>query len=252
MPKDSPKSQIENIRHSLAHLLAAAVLKKFPKAKLGIGPVIENGFYYDFKLPRTLTPEDLKEFEGTMRELIREKLDFKGRKITPAEAKKLFKDQKFKLDLIKDFAKEKKSLTAYYTCPPNTKNLSPKTCFVDLCRGGHVKNTSEIPADGFTLTKVAGAYWKGDEKNPQLQRIYGLAFQNKKELDKYLHMLAEAQKRDHRKLGKDLDLFLFREEVGPGLPLWTEKGATIRRELERFIVDEEIKRGYSHVYTPDL
>src|SRR5882724_8517736 len=170
MQKSSTDSPIENIRHSLAHLLAAAVLKKFPKAKLGVGPVIENGFYYDFLLPHSLTPEDLKEFEKTMRELIHAKLDFTGKKITPVEAKKLFEGQKFKLDLITDFVKEKKTLTAYRT----------GDVFLDLCKGGHVKNTSEISADAFALTKIAGAYWKGDEKNPQLQRIYGLAFETKK------------------------------------------------------------------------
>lgn len=241
-----------HIRHSLAHLLAAAVLSKFPKAKLGIGPVIENGFYYDFSLPRSLSIEDLPELEAEMRRLIKENLVFAGKKITPGAARKLFAKQPFKLDLIKEFARGRKPLTVYYTQSSKTKNLRLKTYFVDLCKGGHVKNTSQIDPQAFKLTKIAGAYWRGDEKNPQLQRIYGAAFGSKQELDEYLRVLAEAGKRDHRKLGQDLDLFIFRDEVGPGLPLWTEKGAVIRRELERFIVDEEIKRGYRHVMTPDL
>jgi len=142
--------------------LAAAVLEKFPKAKLGVGPVIENGFYYDFKVSRGFSPEDLEEFEGEMRRMIADELPFKGEKLTGAKAKKLFKDQPFKLDLIKDFSKEKQAMTAYKT----------GDIFVDLCRGGHVKNTKEINPDAFKLMSVAGAYWKGDEKNPQLQRIY--------------------------------------------------------------------------------
>ena len=146
--------KLDSIRHSLAHLLAAAVLKKFPKAKLAIGPVIEHGFYYDFKLPRPLTPDDLKEFEKEMRHMVNQKLPFSGKKITPAEARKIFKDQPFKLELIKEFAKEKAPLSIYKT----------GDVFLDLCRGGHVKNTSEIPADGFKLSHVAGAYWRGDEK----------------------------------------------------------------------------------------
>ena len=237
-----PKNNLEEIRHSLAHLLAAAVLKEFPKAKLGIGPVIENGFYYDFQLPRSITPDDLKTFEKTMRQLARQKLPFKGRKITPAEAKKSFKNQPFKLDLIKEFAKEKKGLTIYKT----------GEIFEDLCRGGHVKNTSEIDADAFKLTHLAGAYWRGDEKNPMLTRIYGVAFATKKELDEYLTLQEKAKKRDHKKIGPELELFYTDEVVGKGLPMFLPKGATIRRELERFIVDEEIKRDYLHVLTPDI
>lgn len=236
------QNNLDNIRHSLSHLLAAAVLKKFPKAKLGIGPVIENGFYYDFKLPRTLTPDDLKEFEHTMRQFINSHLSFSGKKTTPAEARKIFKDQPFKLELIKDFVKEKKGLSVYKT----------GDVFLDLCRGGHVKNTKEIPVDGFKLTHIAGAYWKGSEENPQLQRIYGLAFENKKKLDEHIKMMEEAEKHDHRKLGKELDLFIFSDIVGKGLPLLTPKGTVIRKELEKFVLEEETKRGYQHVITPPL
>ncbi len=246
MAKKSTKL-IECVRHSLAHLLAAAVLKKFPKAKLGIGPVIENGFYYDFLLPRTLTPDDLNEFERTMRELIHAQLPFRGKKITGAEAKKFFsasggKDQPFKLDLVKEFIKEKKSLTLYKT----------GDIFTDLCRGGHVKNTSEINPEAFALTRIAGAYWRGDEKNPQLQRIYGLAFESKKELDEYLKLQEEVRKRDHRKLGKELGLFTIIEEVGPGLPLFYPKGALLRRLVEEFITELQERKGYEPIWIPHI
>jgi len=239
--KSQRNTPIDNIRHSLAHVLAMAVLKKYPATKLGIGPTIEHGFYYDFKLPDALTPEDLPEIEKTMREIIAQNLPFSEQKITPQKARALFAGQPFKLDLLKEFAKEKKDLTIYHTGD-----------FTDLCRGGHVANTSEIPPDAFRLDRIAGAYWRGDEKNPQLTRIYGLAFASRKELDEHLALLEEAKKRDHRVLGKELGLFTFSDAVGKGLPLWTEKGATIRRILERFITDEEIRRGYQHVYTPDI
>ncbi|TSC67256.1 MAG: threonyl-tRNA synthetase, partial [Parcubacteria group bacterium Gr01-1014_66] len=253
MQESQSPAQLESIRHSFAHLLAMAVLKKFPKAKLGIGPVIERGFYYDFKLPEPPTEEDLPTLEVTMRELIAAKLDFHGEQITPQKARALFKEQPFKLELIKEFAKEKKLLTAYTTCPPDSKLKIPNShCFVDLCRGGHVKNTSEINPESFALTHIAGAYWRGNEKNSQLTRIYGLAFGTPEELQKHLAFLEEAKKRDHKKLGIELDLFTFSDSVGKGLPLWTPKGSVIRRQLERFIVDEEIKRGYLHVYTPDI
>ncbi|OGY63130.1 MAG: threonine--tRNA ligase [Candidatus Harrisonbacteria bacterium RIFCSPHIGHO2_01_FULL_44_13] len=233
---------IENIRHSLAHLLAAAVLEKFPDAKLGIGPVIENGFYYDFLLPRTLTPEDLKDFENEMRALIKQKLAFRGKKVTAVQAKKFFGDQPFKLELIKEFSKEKKPLSVYHT----------GKIFMDLCRGGHVKNTGEINLEAFKLDKIAGAYWRGNEKNPQLQRIYGLAFETKKELDDYLAMRVEAEKRDHRKLGKELKLFTFSDYVGPGLPLWLPKGTVIIEALERLAKETEQQAGYQQVRTPHI
>lgn len=242
---------LDSIRHSLAHLLAAAVLKKFPDAKLGIGPTIENGFYYDFLLPRTLTQEDLNEFEREMRRLIAEKLYFWGEKITSAKAKKLFANQQFKLDLIKEFAKEKKPLTVYYTSPkPHT--LSPEPYFTDLCRGGHVKNTQEINHEAFRLTKIAGAYWRGDAKNPQLQRIYGIAFRTKEELEKYIWQEEEAKKRDHRVLGERLKLFTFAKEVGPGLPLWLPRGTVVRDEIEKYAKEVEEEWGYERVTTPHI
>ena len=241
MPQHA-KPSLDEIRHSLAHLLAAAVLEKFPKAKLGIGPVIECGFYYDFLLPRALTPEDLTELEATMKNLAREGLPFSGKKVTPAQAKKTFKDQPFKLDLIKEFVKDKKPLTIYYT----------GDAFFDLCRGGHVKNTEDIPADGFALEKIAGAYWRGDEKNPQLQRIYGLAFMSKKELDQHVALMEEARKRDHKKLGPELDLFIFSDLVGPGLPLWTPKGTLLRSLLDQFVWELRSARGYERVEIPHI
>ncbi|MBI4033989.1 MAG: threonine--tRNA ligase [Candidatus Brennerbacteria bacterium] len=236
------QKNLDNIRHSLAHLLAAAVLRKFPEAKLGIGPVIEDGFYYDFKLPRSLSPDDLKGFERTMRDLIRQKLPFRGRKTSAAEAKGVFKNQPFKLDLIKEFVKEKNPLTIYET----------GDVFKDLCRGGHVKNTGEINPDTFMLDRTAGAYWRGDEKNPQLQRIYGVAFATKKELMDYLKMREEAKKRDHRELGQKLEIFTFSDEVGAGLPLWLPKGVIIRDELEKWAREIEEAAGYQRVVTPHI
>ncbi len=239
---DKKISHREELRHSLAHLLAAAVLKKFPKAKLGIGPVIEHGFYYDFKLPRALSSDDLKELEKTMRELARQNLPFKGEKVTPLKAKKIFKDQPFKLDLIKDFSKDKKPLTVYKT----------GEVFMDLCRGGHVKNTKEIHEGTFKLDKIAGAYWKGDEKKAQLQRIYGFAFETKQELEDHLKLLAEAAKRDHKILGPKLDLFTFSELVGPGLPLWTPKGTIMRNVLDSYVWELRKARGYLQVDIPHI
>lgn len=241
MNKSQENVVIDNIRHSLAHLLAAAVLQKFPKAQLGIGPVIENGFYYDIKLPKAIAAEDIKELEAAMRDLARKHLDFRGEKITPAKARALFKNQPFKLDLVKDFAKEKKQLTAYHTGE-----------FIDLCRGGHVKNTSEIHPDAFRLTKIAAAYWKGDEKNPQLTRIYGVAFRDKKELEDYLHLQDEIAKRDHKKLGQELDLFTFSDLVGGGLPLWTPKGTILRTTLDDFVWKLRRARGYQKVEIPHI
>ncbi|MDI6734354.1 MAG: threonine--tRNA ligase [Patescibacteria group bacterium] len=237
---------IENIRHSLSHLLAAAVLQKFPKTQFGIGPVIENGFYYDFLLPEPLKPEDLKELEATMRDLIKQNLPFVGKEVTIAEAKKLFQDQPFKLELIKDLSKESKTVSIYITGKPE------KPIFIDLCRGGHVKNTKEINPETFTLENIAGAYWRGNEKNKMLTRIYGLAFETKKELDNYLALVEEAKKRDHRKMGKLLDLFTLSDLIGSGLPLYTPKGTIIRRALNDYIESLQTKAGYTQVWTPQI
>lgn len=247
MATEHPPEKVERIRHSLAHLLAAAVLKEFPDAKLGIGPAVENGFYYDFLLPRPVTPDDLKSLEKTMRSFVNKKLPFSGREVSAAEAKKLFADQPFKLDLINDFEADGKKLTVYETGAPGEAPV-----LMDLCRGGHAENTSEIPADGFTLDKIAGAYWKGDEKNQQLQRIYGLAFESKAALKEYEKMVEEAKKRDHKKLGPQLDLFVFSELVGAGLPLWTPKGTLLRNLLDDFVWQLRKERGYMKVEIPHI
>jgi len=230
---------IEKIRHSLAHILAQAVLEFWPKTKLGIGPVIENGFYYDFEFKNPLTPEDLLQIETKMKELIKENQKFFGEKISKIAAKKIFKGQPYKLELIKDL-------------PGKTVGTYKNGNFIDLCKGGHVNSTSQINFKAFKLTKIAGAYWKGSEKNKMLTRIYSVAFSTEKELTDYLKMQEEAEKRDHRILGQKLDLFIFSDLVGKGLPLFTEKGGAMKRALENFVVQEEIKRGYKHVFTPEL
>jgi threonyl-tRNA synthetase len=229
-------------RHTLAHLLAASVRAMYPGAKNAIGPSIDNGFYQDFDLPEQITDKDLPKIEKKMREFLKGWSGFEKKEVTKEEALKEFAWNEYKSELIEEFAGEGKDLT-FYTAGK----------FVDLCKGGHSENPSEeIAPDSFKLVKIAGAYWRGDEKNKMLTRIYGLAFETKDELEAYEKQQAEAAERDHRKLGKELDLFVFSDVVGKGLPLWTEKGTTIRRVLERFIVDEEIKRGYKHVFTPDI
>ncbi len=233
----SQEHQLDTMRHSASHVMAEAVLSIFPDAKFAIGPAIEDGFYYDFDLPRSLTPEDLPIIEKKMGEIVKANLPFKHQEISKSEAKKLFANQPYKLELIKEIEGDR-------------VGVYKQGNFTDLCRGPHVNSTGEIKA--FKLTSIAGAYWRGNEHNAMLQRIYGIAFNSQQELDDYLARLEEIKKRDHRKIGKDLDLFVFSELVGKGLPIFTEKGSIIRRELERFVVDEELKRGYKHIYTPDL
>ena len=234
-----PSSEIEIIRHSLAHVLAAAVREIFSGTKFGIGPVIENGFYYDSDLPIPLTPEDLPKIEKKMRELIKKNIAFEKQKISKEEAKKLFKDQPYKLELINEL--KEKEATIYKSGD-----------FIDLCRGPHIKSTKEINLDAFKITKIAGAYWQGDEKNPMLTRIYGVAFDNKKDLDNYLKNLEEAEKRDHRQLGQKLDLFHIDEEFGAGLPLWHPKGALLRQIIEDYWIGEHLKNGYELLRTPHI
>ena len=231
------ENKLETMRHSASHVMAEAVLSIFPDAKFGIGPAIEDGFYYDFDLPRSLTPDDLPVIEKKMGEIIKANLPFTHRELGKEEAKKLFASQPYKLELIEEIADDK-------------VGIYEQGNFTDLCRGPHINSTGEIKV--FKLTNIAGAYWRGNEHNPMLQRIYGIAFNSRKELEEYLTLQEEIKKRDHRKIGKDLDLFVFSDLVGKGLPLFTEKGSIIRRELERFVVDEELKRGYKHIYTPDL
>jgi threonyl-tRNA synthetase len=237
MPK---QEKIEAIRHSLSHIMAMAVVKKFPDAKLGIGPTIDNGFYYDFLLPDKLSDADLPKLEKQMKKIIQQKIAFNKTVVDKKEALKKVKGEDFKVELINDL--------------PAGEEISfyESGNFSDLCAGPHVKDSSEINPNAFKLTRVAGAYWRGDEKNPMLTRIYGVAFETKEELEAHLEMLEQAKLRDHRKLGKELDLFTFSEIVGKGLPLLTPKGSVIRQELERFIVDEETRRGYLRTYTPDI
>src|SRR3989344_1403549 len=229
------------LRHSCAHLLAHAIKLLYPGALNAIGPAIENGFYQDFDIGKwKISEDDLPKVEAKMREILPKWQKFSFNEVSLVEAKRMFKDNKYKVELATEFAKEGKKLM---TNDPGD--------FLDLCKMGHVENPSKELIH-FKLLSVAGAYWRGSEKNKMLTRIYGTCWPSQKELDSYLHQLEEAKKRDHRKLGKDLGLFVFSDLVGAGLPLLTPKGATIRRILERFIVDEELKRGYSHVYTPPL
>lgn len=247
------------IRHSTAHVMAQAVLELYPDAKIAIGPPIENGFYYDFDLgmdedgrPRTFRADDLKAIEKRMRQIINGKHPFVYREVSADEARQLFADQPYKLELvdgldeggIDEYGNEVQEKTVISTYKHDT--------FEDLCRGPHVEHTAKIIADGFQLLSVAGAYWRGDENNPMLQRIYGTAWRNRKELKKHLEQLEEAKKRDHRKLGRELEIFIFEEEVGPGLPLWLPRGAVIVEELERLAKETEEAAGYQRVRTPHL
>jgi len=229
--------KLEMIRHSAAHVMAEAVQSIFPDAKFGIGPAIENGFYYDFGLPRSLTPDDLPLIEAKMGEIIASDLPFVRQEVTKEEARQLFAAQPYKLELIDEI-------------PDDEVSLYRQGSFVDLCRGPHVSSTGEIKA--FKLINIAGAYWRGDEHCPMLQRIYGVAFDTKEALAEHLKKLDEATRRDHRKLGRELDLFSIHEEAGPGLVHWHPKGAVIRRVIEDFWKDEHIRRGYDIIYTPHI
>jgi len=233
-------NQLEKMRHSAAHIMAEAVLEMFPDAKFGIGPAIEDGFYYDFDLPRTLTPDDLQEIEARMKQIIKKNLPFQRREVSREEAKQIFADQPYKLELIEEMAEDE--IISVYT----------QGKFTDLCRGPHVENTGEIPAEGLKLLNVAGAYWRGDERRPMLQRIYGTVWPTAAQLKEYLHKLAEIERRDHRKLGRELDLFSTHELVGAGLICWHPKGALIREIIENFWREEHRKRGYDIVYSPHI
>jgi threonyl-tRNA synthetase len=235
-------SLLEKKRHSAAHLLAIAVLDQFPDAKLGIGPTIENGFYYDFETISPITPEHLPKLEEKMRELIKASLGFDRTELSTEEAKQFFKEQPYKVELITDLAKEGNETVSLYKTGE----------FTDLCRGGHVEMTDLINAKGLKLTKIAGAYWRGDENRPMLQRIYGVLFDTKDELEAYLAKIEEAEKRDHRKLGKELDLFVFSDLVGAGLPLFTPKGTIVRNELGKFINELRAPLGYEQVLIPHI
>jgi threonyl-tRNA synthetase len=231
--------KIETIRHSLSHIMAQAVQELYPGAKFGIGPAIENGFYYDFDLPNPLTITDLPKTEQKMKELLKKDIKFEKKDLSKNEARQIFKNQPYKLELIDDL-------------PGETVSIYESGDFIDLCKGPHVKSTKEIPSDAFKLTKVAGAYWRGNEKNKMLTRVYAMAFGVKKELENYLKIQTETEKRDHRILGQKLELFLLNEEVGQGLPLWLPKGAIVRKNIEDYLYQELTKQGYQWVYTPHI
>jgi threonyl-tRNA synthetase len=259
VPADSAAGR-SVIRHSTAHVMAQAVQEIFSEAKLGIGPPIENGFYYDFQVDRAFTPEDLKKVESRMRDIVKQGQLFGRREVTDEEARAELKDEPFKLELIgikgkggAPSADDEAStevgagvLTIYDNIDAKTGEL----CWKDLCRGPHVPSTRHIPA--FKLMRNAGAYWRGSEKNPQLQRIYGTAWESRAAQDGYLKMLEEAERRDHRKLGAELDLFSFPEEIGSGLPVFHPKGGVIRREMEHYARLRHEEAGYSFVNTPHI
>lgn len=234
---DSPDA-LEILRHSSAHLMAQAIKRIYGNVKLGVGPVIENGFYYDIDVEQSLTPEDLPAIEKEMKKIINENLEIVRKEVSRAEAIDLFKemDDEYKLELINAIPEDE------------TVTLYQQGEFIDLCRGVHVPSTGKLKE--FKLLNIAGAYWRGNSDNKMLQRIYGTAFFKKNELEEHLRFLEEAKERDHRKIGKELDLFMTSQKVGQGLPLWLPKGATIRRIVERYIVDKEERLGYNHVYTP--
>jgi threonyl-tRNA synthetase len=245
-------SKLYRIRHSAAHIMAEAVLEIFPDGKVTIGPPIEDGFYYDFDLSRSLTPEDMEKIEKRMRQIIAAHHPFVRKEVSADEARVIFKDQPYKLELIDGLEnggqdeygnqiKEKPIISTY-----------TQDKFTDLCRGPHVENTGQINPSAIKLMSVAGAYWRGDEKRPMLQRIYGTAWENPKQLEEYLWKLEEAKKRDHRKLGKELGLFYFSEDVGPGLPLFTPRGEMLRHLMESYVRDVQTKYGFQHVWTGNL
>ncbi len=246
------QSQLYRIRHSTAHVMAQAVLEKFPDGKVAIGPAIEDGFYYDFDLPRPLTPDDLEAIEKRMRGIIQSKESFERKVVSAAEAKKLFKDQPFKLELIEGLEAGKEDEDGNPLEEKPEISIYTSGAFVDLCRGPHVASTSEINPQAIKLMSVAGAYWRGDEKRPMLQRIYGTAWQKPDELKDYLWRVEEAKKRDHRKVGHDLDLYSTNDEIGGGLILWHPKGAKIRKIVENFWSEEHEANGYDFVYTPHI
>ncbi|MEW9675478.1 threonine--tRNA ligase [Lentibacillus sp. L22] len=232
------KEGIEVERHSTAHLMAQAIKRLYKHVNFGVGPVIEEGFYYDMDMEHTITPEDLPRIEKEMRKIVDENLEIERIEVTRDKAKEMFQDDELKLELI-DAIPEDEQVTIYRQGE-----------FYDLCRGVHVPSTSKIKA--FKLLSISGAYWRGDSNNKQLQRIYGTAFEKQSQVDEYLRILEERKERDHRKLGKELGIFTISQKVGQGLPMWLPKGATIRRTIERYIVDIEERLGYDHVYTPVL
>ncbi len=250
---------LHRIRHSAAHVMAQAVMEKFPEGEVAIGPAIDTGFYYDFDLPRPLTPEDLEEFEARMREIIAAGHDFVYQEIDEQEARRVFADQTYKLELIDGILSagmDEASPLGWADGEPLGEaaklSLYKSDSFVDLCRGPHVENTRQINPDALKLLNVAGAYWRGDEKRPMLQRIYGTAWETSEQLDEFLWRREEAARRDHRKLGRELDLFSTHEVGGPGLICWHPKGARMRKIVEDFWYEEHERVGYEIVFTPHI
>jgi len=240
------------IRHSTAHIMAQAMLEKFPGAQIAIGPAIEDGFYYDFDLPRSLTPDDLADLEKRMREIIRGNFPFIRREVMADEARQVFIKQVYKQELIDGleqggFDEDGNPLEESVTISTYTQDA-----FTDLCRGPHVERSGQINPDAIKLMSVAGAYWRGDENRPMLQRVYGTAWNSPQELEEYLWKQEEAKKRDHRKLGKELGLFYFSDDVGPGLPLFTPKGEMLRYLMENYVREVQTRYGYQHVWTGHL
>ncbi len=247
------------IRHSAAHVLAQAVLDFYPEAKLGIGPPIEAGFYYDFDLGmdengrfRSFSPDDLPKIEKRMRQIIAGKHSFAYQEVSADGARQKFAQQPYKLELIEGLVAGQVDEYGHASDEPAVISTYRQDSFEDLCKGPHVAQTSKIPVGGLKLMSIAGAYWRGDEKRPMLQRIYGTAWRNKKELKQHLQMLEEAKARDHRKLGKELEIFILDEDIGPGLPLWLPKGNILREELEKLAKEVEAKAGYEYVSTPHI
>ncbi len=262
MKQNNEKYEVSNlyrIRHTAAHVLAQAVLEMIPEAKLSIGPPIADGFYYDFDLgvdedgnQRTFSPADLQALEKRMRQIITGKHELRCREVSEAEARQLFAEQPYKLKLIDGLLAGQVDEYGHKIDEPVVLSTYRQDSFEDLCRGPHVEHTGKVPPDAFKLMSVAGAYWQGDEKRPMLQRIYGTAWSNKKELKQHLHMVEEAKKRDHRKLGRDLEIFILDEEVGPGLPLWLPNGNILREEMARLAYEIEDGLGYQRVSTPHI
>jgi threonyl-tRNA synthetase len=246
------ESELYRIRHSAAHVMAQAVVELFPDAKYTIGPPVENGFYYDFDLPRSLTPEDLQVIEKRMRQIIAGKHEFKKEVLTSDRAREIFKDQPYKLELIEGL--EQGGYDEYGEPLDEKPEISiyVHDTFVDLCRGPHVEHTGKINPSAVKLMNVAGAYWRGDEKRPMLQRVYGTAWRTSQELEEHLWRIEEAKKRDHRKLGRELGLFHFSDDIGPGLPLFTPKGEMLRYLMENYVRDVQTRYGYQHVWTGHL
>jgi len=252
MSEKHEEDHLHKLRHSASHVMAQAVLEKFPEGKIAIGPSIENGFYYDFDLPRSLTPEDLAQIEVRMRDIVKENHPFEYREVSEAEARCIFADQPYKLELVDGILAGGEDEDGEKAAEPPKLGIYKSGPFVDLCRGPHLANTKEINPEGLKLLRTAGAYWRGDEHRPMLQRVYGTVWPDKAQLDAYLQKLAEIERRDHRKLGKELDLFSTHDIGGAGLIYWHPKGALIREVIENFWRQEHRKRGYDIVYSPHI